>query len=154
VADAGGSGREGGEQRDALSGDGSGEEAHGSASELHSARGRPVGEGGISNAIGDAIRVEPERGGGPAREAECRDTIIGQLGIFPPGPGDEREWMRIIGRYPGLAPAIEPGFCVVVDGVPMVLDESRPDQLRCAGNAVVVLQAHIAFRQLLQWVKG
>jgi hypothetical protein len=36
----------------------------------------------------------------------------------------------------------------------VVLDESRADQLRCAGNAVVVLQAHIAFRQLLRWIGG
>jgi DNA (cytosine-5)-methyltransferase 1 len=112
-----------------------------------------VGEGGISDAVGAEVRVEPERRGGAAREAERRYSIPGKLGFFPPGPDDEPEWMRIIGGYPGLAPAIEPGFRVVADGLPMVLDESRADQLRCAGNSVVVLQALVAFRQLLRWTE-
>ena len=165
---------------------------------------RVMGEGGISDAIGDEVRVEPERGGGPAREAEPGDATAGDMGgrprrgpgvhgggvhlqlrgddeisaaggvgeqavfglrdgghgwhgdlhLFPPGPDEADEWRRILGAAPGLAPAVESGFRIVVDGIPVVLDESRADQLRCAGNAVVVLQAHIAFRQLLQWIGG
>ncbi len=152
LADAGGSGRKrrkyeiircsrrGGKRR--------------AASKFLEAQGGGVGEGGVPDTIGAEVRVESERGGGPAREAERRDTITGQLGFFPPGPDDKSEWMRIIGRYPGLAPAIEPGLRVVVDGVSMVLDEGRADQLRCAGNAVVVAQAYVAFRQLLRWIGG
>ncbi len=161
-----------------------------------------MGEGGVPNAVGDEVRVEPERRGGPARETESRDAVAGDVGggprrgpgvhgggvhlrvrgddearateglggqavlglrdsghgrhgdlhLFPPGPDEDEEWRRVLEAAPGLAPAVESGFRVVVDGVSVVLDESRADQLRCAGNAVVVLQAHIAFRQLLRWI--
>ena len=116
--------------------------------------GRPVGEGGVPDAVGDEVRIEPERGGGATRETERRNPVSGQLGIFPPGPGDERGWSETTAVAPHLIPAIEPGVRVVVDGVSVVLDESRADQLRSAGNAVVVAQAYVAFRQLLRWVGG
>jgi DNA (cytosine-5)-methyltransferase 1 len=113
---------------------------------------RPVGEGGLSDAVGSEVRVEPERGGGPAREAERRDPVSRHVGIFPPGSDDE-DWGDVLRVVCHLAPATEPGLRFVVDGVPVVLDESRADQLRCAGNAVVVAQAYVAFRQLLQWIE-
>jgi hypothetical protein len=127
-----------------------------------------VGERGVSDAVSDEVRDEPERGGGPAREAErgypvAGDLgifpergypVAGDLGIFPPGPDEEQEWGDVLGIAPHLIPSIEPGFRGVVDGVSVVLDESRADQLRCAGNSVVVAQAYVAFRQLLQWIKG
>jgi DNA (cytosine-5)-methyltransferase 1 len=44
-----------------------------------------------------------------------------------------------------LSPAIEPGFRLLVDGLALVVDQSRADQLRCAGNGVVATQAATAF---------
>ncbi len=94
------------------------------------------------------LRDEPGRLDGEDRAGA---PIAKDLGLFPPGPDDGEAWRQVIGAARHLAPAIEPRFRVVVDGVSMALDESRPDQLRCAGNAVVVAQAYVAFRQLLRW---
>lgn len=69
--------------------------------------------------------------------------------LFAPGPADPR-WGAILARNPGLAPSIEPGFCVLVDGLAVTLDESRADQLRCAGNGVVALEAAAAFVELAE----
>lgn len=74
---------------------------------------------------------------GPGQRAE----------IFAPGPRDER-WSELLADEPWLAPAIESGVCGLVDGHAVVLDESRTDQLRAIGNAVVALQAAVAFRVL------
>lgn len=123
------------------------------ATELRDAQGWTLGERGVPDSVGDEVRDEPERGGGPAREAERGYPVAGDVGIFPPGPDDERGWGEVFGVAPHLIPAIEPGLRVMVDGVSVVLDESRADQLRCAGNAVVVAQAYVAFRQLLQWIE-
>ena len=71
---------------------------------------------------------------------------------FPPGPADHDAWRDILGVYPHLTPAVESGFRVFVDGSPVVLDESRADQLRCCGNGVVPLQAAVAFTELLRRV--
>jgi site-specific DNA-cytosine methylase len=68
--------------------------------------------------------------------------------IFAPGPKSQR-WPAIIANDPHLAPAIEPGLCVLVDGCSVVADESRADQLRCGGNGVVPLCAALAFSILL-----
>lgn len=116
--------------------------------------GGSVGRGEVPDAVSGEVRDEPERGGGPAREAERRHPVAGDLGLFPPGPDDFETWGAVIDIAPHLVPAIEPGLRCVVDGVPVVLDESRADQIRCAGNAVVVAQAYVAFRQLMEWVKG
>lgn len=72
--------------------------------------------------------------------------------IFAPHPGD-REWRRILAESTHLAPAIEPGFRCVVDGLALVVDEARADQLRCVGNGVVALQAAVAFVELLRRAK-
>lgn len=64
-------------------------------------------------------------------------------GIFAPGP--QADW-RAIPEY--LWQAIEPGFCELVDGSPVVLDASRADQLRCAGNGCMAIQAAAAFVEL------
>lgn len=69
--------------------------------------------------------------------------------IFAPGPRSD-QWPAIIADTPNLAPAIEPGFCVLVDGLAYVVDQSRADQLRCSGNGVVALQAAVAFAELLR----
>jgi hypothetical protein len=68
--------------------------------------------------------------------------------LFALGPDDLR-WGEILERNPHLRPAVESGVCVVVDGVAVVVDEARADQLRAAGNGVVALQAAVAFSVLL-----
>lgn len=95
------------------------------------------------------------RGGGaevPDAEGRRRDQTFrrgeGGIGPFPPGPGDVRGWERVIGETGYLAPAVESGLRMLVDGMAMVVDESRADQLRCAGNGVVALQAAVAFTVL------
>jgi len=40
---------------------------------------------------------------------------------------------------------IESSFCMSLDGLAVVLDESRSDQIRAAGNGVVPLCAATAF---------
>ena len=70
------------------------------------------------------------------------------LPVFAPGPAAP-EWKRIVETSPWLAPAIEPGLCVLAYGVALVVDQSRADQLRCAGNGVVALQAAVALVELL-----
>jgi len=78
----------------------------------------------------------------PSTSDQARD-------FFAPGPSSEL-WRDILEHAPWLAPAIESGFRVLVDGTPLVLDESRTDQLRSVGNAVVPLQAAVAFTLLVR----
>jgi len=99
------------------------------------------GEGCEGGEWGDAHADE----GTPARGStgECRS-----IPLFAPGRGSGL-WGDVIAHHPDLAPAVEPGLRVLVDGVAYVVDESRADQLRCAGNGVVALQAAAAFAVLL-----
>lgn len=69
--------------------------------------------------------------------------------LFAPGPLDQR-WPRIIADAPYLAPAIEPGVRMLVNGVAYLVDESRTNQLREVGNGVVALQAAAAFVELVR----
>jgi DNA (cytosine-5)-methyltransferase 1 len=69
--------------------------------------------------------------------------------LFAPGPKSDL-WPDILATMSHLAPATEPGVRVLVDGVACVVDESRADALRCAGNGVLALQAAAAFRYLAQ----
>lgn len=65
--------------------------------------------------------------------------------LFAPGPA--ADW----GRIPEmLYPVIEPGFCVLADGMAVVVDEGRADQLRCGGNGVVATAAAVAFVELMR----
>jgi len=64
-------------------------------------------------------------------------------GVFAPGP--TADW-RSIPEH--LYPSIEPGFRLMADGMAVVLDESRADALRCAGNGVVAIQGAVAFVEL------
>jgi len=63
--------------------------------------------------------------------------------VFAPGPSDP-EWRRILAACPWLAPATQPGVRGVVDGLALVVDQSRRDQLRAIGNGVVPLEAAAA----------
>lgn len=66
------------------------------------------------------------------------------LGMFAPGQGDP-EWQHILANFPELAPALEPTFCKLVDGLAFGMDDSRAARLKCIGNGVVPLQAAVAF---------
>lgn len=83
------------------------------------------------------------RGGG---ELESLRREGGEDSLFPPGPRDFDAWGRVVedGSADFRAPAIKPGLRLLVDGVALVVDESRRDQLRAAGNGVVPLQAAFA----------
>ena len=71
--------------------------------------------------------------------------------LFAPGPKSEL-WRDIITAMPHLAPALEPNVRMLVDGVAYVVDATRADALRCAGNGVVALQAAAAFSHLAERV--
>lgn len=106
-----------------------------------------------ASVMGDAERARPQ---GPGSRFEERRRVSGAssadgrndaLPLFAPGPLDPR-WARIIAYRPDLAPAIEPGLRVLVDGLAYVVDESRADQLRAGGNGVVPAQAACALVEL------
>lgn len=92
------------------------------------------------------------------------------------GPLDRRELATAIGRFVRCAlpsgnrrlrrkqarriaeafatkASAQPGFRCMVDGVPVVVDASRADQLRCGGNGCVPLVAAVAFVELFQRVE-
>jgi len=69
--------------------------------------------------------------------------------LFAPGPKCAT-WARTLRKSPYLAPAVEPGLRLLVDGMAVALDASRADQLRCGGNGVVVAQAAAAFVHLFK----
>lgn len=72
--------------------------------------------------------------------------------LFAPGPEDSQWWAA---DRPGhLDPETQPGLRLLVDGVAVVVDASRADQIRGAGNGVVALQAAIAFVHLARRVTG
>lgn len=77
-------------------------------------------------------------------ERRCADERL----PFPPGPAQRDQWGRILRSAPHLAPAVEPGLCVLVDELALVVDAARADQLRGCGNGVVPLQAAFAFVSL------
>lgn len=79
----------------------------------------------------------------PTVERDCR-------GLFAPGPGAITQWTGIVTDTPCLAPAVKPGFRVLADGVALVVDAARADQLRCVGNGVVAIQGAAAFVELLR----
>jgi hypothetical protein len=88
------------------------------------------------------------RGGGASDYETGRQEPHGHArlaggSLFAPGPADAR-WPAILAERPDLAPATEPGVRLLVDGVALLVDESRNHQLRQVGNGVVPLQAAVA----------
>ena len=75
----------------------------------------------------------------------------GGIPFAPPGPNDAEAWREIIHRWPWLAPAVEPGFCGVVDGVSFVVDDARAKRLKALGNAVVLACARRIGEQIILW---
>lgn len=67
--------------------------------------------------------------------------------FFAPGPSDQA-WAGIIQQWPERAPALEPYFHGVADGMAYAMDESRAQRLKCCGNGVVALCAAVAFVHL------
>lgn len=81
------------------------------------------------------------QGGG---ELEPRDADRRVLPFFAPGPTDQR-WSGILAAAPHLAPALEPSFRGVADGLEHRMDDCRAQRLKCIGNGVVAAQAAAAF---------
>lgn len=114
------------------------------------ARGERSGRAGSAGGgadLGDAVQPRSQGSGSPEQEGE---TVFGAPSLFPPGPGDFHEWGRVVADGSGdfLAPSIKPGLRLLADGVALVVDQSRADQLRLCGNGVVPLVAAAAFRIL------
>ena len=69
--------------------------------------------------------------------------------LFAPGPANP-VWPGIIQQQPHLAPALEPGFRRVADGLAHRMDDCRAQRLKCCGNGVVAAQAAAAFVELAE----
>lgn len=118
--------------------------------------GRPGPEGGserLANASLQRLtfpagRQHAGQDGEPQRSAYAL-AVRDALPLFAPGPADPR-WPAILASYPHLAPALEPSFRSVVDGLAFYMDDSRAPRLKCIGNGVVPLQAAAAFVELVR----
>ncbi|MGE4243696.1 DNA cytosine methyltransferase [Ramlibacter sp.] len=86
---------------------------------------------------------------GPRRRDEGRATaeLRGAPFLFAPGPADPR-WPAILADHSHLAPALEPSFRSVVDGLAFDMDDCRAARLKCVGNGVVPACAGFAFAEL------
>lgn len=100
-------------------------------------RSKQCDSGGLPDAgsPGRPQGTEDVRTGQPQLTAPCGDDFA----FFAPGP---HGWGPLWDTH--LAPAIESGVCVLADGLALVVDASRVDQLRLSGNGVVALQAAVA----------
>jgi DNA (cytosine-5)-methyltransferase 1 len=69
--------------------------------------------------------------------------------LYPPKPGEEDAWRRIL----EIEPSLEPSVCDMADelavGVDRRISRSRINQLRLLGNGVVPSSAALAFSILL-----
>ncbi len=105
---------------------------------------------GVGMSVADTGRTG--RQGDELSSARARDGArqeahgpAGQLcGLFAPGPADPR-WAAILQHHPELAPALEPAFRSLVNGLAFDMGDSRAARLKCVGNGVVALQAAAAF---------
>ncbi len=87
---------------------------------------------------GKQRKTRAHNGGGQ----EAHGSTGELCGLFAPSPADPA-WADIIDRFPHLAPALEPTFRSVVNGLACDMDDSRPARLKCVGNGVVALQAAV-----------
>lgn len=104
-------------------------------------------------------RPQEPAGGGHARPHEqphgLAEPVAGgdALPLFAPGPTDPR-WPAILAERPELAPALEPAFRSVADGLAFDMGDSRAARLKCVGNGVVAAQAGCAFVVLARRAAG
>lgn len=75
---------------------------------------------------------------------EAHGSVSEFCGLFAPGPSDPR-WRDILDEFPEVAPALEPTFRSVVNGLAFDMGDSRAARLKCVGNGVVALSAAVAF---------
>lgn len=75
---------------------------------------------------------------------ETHGSVSEFCGLFAPGPSDPR-WRDILDEFPEVAPALEPTFRSVVNGLAFDMGDSRAARLKCVGNGVVALSAAVAF---------
>ena len=92
---------------------------------------------------------QPGKPGKPQPRGRRATPELPGAQLFAPGPLDHR-WPGIVANRPDLAPAVEPGVCMLADGMAYLVDESRAHQLRQVGNGVVPLQAAVAVVELLR----
>lgn len=114
-----------------------------------------AGAGGSSGIVADTGCSDARRGqhiaGASwfASEYHAGNSTVVGARLFAPGPSDTA-WGHIIARQPELAPALEPAFRGVVNGLAFDMDDSRAARLKCVGNGVVPLCAAAAFVVLFQ----
>ncbi len=87
----------------------------------------------------ELTKLRGTRGRDERRAVEQRCSTL----LFAPGPADA-SWAGILAEHPHLAPALEPTFRSVVDGLAFDMGDSRAARLRCVGNGVVALCAATA----------
>lgn len=75
------------------------------------------------------------------------------LDLFAP-PRVRRIWREIARSQEHLVPATEPGFRVLADGSPVVVDCHRSEALCAAGNGCVALQVAVAFVALFELARS
>jgi len=121
---------------------------------------RETDDGRRCTEMADTLRERPE---GQCPEGQCPEgpetRPVGRSDratshapfLFAPGP-DHPAWPDILAHWPSLAPATEPGVCIVVDGVAYPLDGARADSLRAGGNGVVAIAGAVAFEYLLRTI--
>ncbi len=123
------------------------------------ARGHGGGGGGFHGSVSMPApigHIRASTGVGPG----TMGAAAGAVGVFETlkqsmEPAPSQHWLEILTQSPALAPAVEPGFCVLVNGdASSVLDTQRADQLRCSGNGVVALQAATAFAILFNRIEA
>lgn len=78
----------------------------------------------------------------PGRDTRPDAQLCGHP-LLAPGP-DSHQWPDILTQWPHLAPALEPSFHRVVDGLAHRMDDCRAQRLKCCGNGVVAAQASAA----------
>lgn len=106
------------------------------------------GAGDRCRVMADASSAGLQRiGGGNGLNAqgwEKQDGSVSECcGLFAPGPSDPR-WRYILDEFPEVAPALEPSFRCVVNGLAFDMGDSRAARLKCVGNGVVPLSAAVA----------